>query len=99
MKSALHDIKSLLAENYITVKKRRTVREFLDKDVDFEVVKRILKAGNQAPAWNHSRSWTYIILRTEEEKEYAFEYAKKIAVTPVSAPPALSRPSSPASPM
>jgi nitroreductase len=66
-------------ELYEAIRKRRTVREFLDKDVDFEVIKRILEAGNLAPTWNHNRNWSYIILRTDEEKEYAFEYAKKIA--------------------
>jgi len=61
------------------VNKRRTSRQWLDKDVDFEVIKRILDAGNKAPTWDHHRSWQYIVLRTDEEKEYAFEYAKKIA--------------------
>ena len=61
------------------VNKRRTSRQWLRKDVDFEVIKRILDAGNQAPTWDHHRSWQYIILRTDEEKDYAFEYAKKIA--------------------
>ena len=66
-------------EFYETINKRRTVREFLDKEVDFEAIKRILDAGNKAPTWNHNRNWSYIILKTDEEKEFAFEYAKKIA--------------------
>lgn len=66
-------------EFYEVVNKRRTTREFLDKEVDFEAIKRILDAGNKAPTWNHNRNWSYIILKTDEEKEYAFEYAKKIA--------------------
>ena len=61
------------------VNKRRTTRQWLDKDVDFDVIKRILDAGNKAPTWDHHRSWQYIILRTDEEKDYAFEYAKKFA--------------------
>ena len=64
---------------YEAINTRRTVREFLDKPVDFEAVKRILEAGNMAPTWNHNRNWQYIVLRTDEEKEYAFYYAKKIA--------------------
>lgn len=64
---------------YETIYKRRTVREFLDKEVDFEVIKRILDAGNAAPTWNHNRNWNYIVLRTDKEKEFAFDYAKKIA--------------------
>ena len=66
-------------ELYEAISKRRTVREFLDKPVDFEAIKRILAAGNKAPTWNHNRNWSYIILRTDEEKTFAFEYAKKIA--------------------
>lgn len=66
-------------EFYETVENRRTAREFLEKQVDFEIIKRILEAGNKAPTWNHNRNWSFIILRTDEEKEFAFDYAKKIA--------------------
>lgn len=66
-------------ELYDAIYKRRTVREFLDKEVDFEAIKRILEAGNAAPTWNHNRNWSYIVLHTDEEKSYAFEHAKKIA--------------------
>lgn len=66
-------------EFYDVIDKRRTRREFLKKEVDFEIIRRILEAGNKAPTWDHNRNWRYIILRTEEEKEYAFEEAKKIA--------------------
>ena len=66
-------------ELYEAIYKRRTVRKFLEKEVDFDAVKRILEAGNRAPTWNHNRNWSYIVQRTEEEKAYAFEHAKKIA--------------------
>ena len=66
-------------ELYEAIYKRRTVRKFLEKEVDFDAVKRLLEAGNRAPTWNHNRNWSYIVLRTEEEKAYAFEHAKKIA--------------------
>lgn len=59
-------------ELYEAIYKRRSVREFLAKEVEFEAIKRILEAGNAAPTWNHSRNWSYIVLRTEEEKAYAF---------------------------
>ena len=64
-------------EFYDVIDQRRTVREFLDKEVDFEAIKRILEAGNKAPTWNHNRNWSFIVLRTDEEKEYAFEYASR----------------------
>lgn len=66
-------------ELYEAIGRRRTAREFLDKDVDLEVIKRILQAGNKAPTWDHNRNWQYIVLRTDEEKDFAFEYAKSIA--------------------
>ena len=66
-------------ELYEAINKRKTTREFLDTEVDFEVIKRILEAGNKAPTWNHNRNWQYIVLRTDEEKEYAFSEAKAIA--------------------
>lgn len=64
---------------YEAIEKRRTTRQFLDKEVNFEAIKRILKAGTKAPTWDHSRRWEFIVLRTDEEKEFAFDYAKKIA--------------------
>ena len=64
---------------YEAVYKRRTVREFLDEPVDFETIRRILEAGNAAPTWNHNRTWSYIVLRTPEEKEFAFPEARAIA--------------------
>ncbi|HIU79447.1 MAG TPA: nitroreductase family protein [Candidatus Coproplasma excrementipullorum] len=66
-------------EFYEAVNKRRTTRQFLQKAVDFEAIKRILEAGNKAPTWDHNRNWQYIILRTDEKKDYAFAEAKKIA--------------------
>ena len=68
-----------MMEFYEAVRKRRTVREFLGKEVDFEIIQRILEAGNAAPTWNHNRNWSYIVLHTDEEKEFAFPEAKKLA--------------------
>jgi nitroreductase family protein len=64
-------------EFYEVINKRRTAREFLDKEVDFEVIKRILEAGYNAPTWNHNRNWHFIVLKTDKEKEAILEYAKK----------------------
>lgn len=64
-------------EFYEVINKRRTVREFLNKEVDFEAIKRILEAGYNAPTWNHNRNWHFIILKTDEEREAILEYAKK----------------------
>ena len=61
------------------INKRKTSREWTDRDVDFEVVKRVIEAGMKAPSWDHYRNWQFIVLHTKEEKENAFGYAKYIA--------------------
>lgn len=66
-------------ELYEAICKRKTTREFLDKAVDFEAIKRILEAGNKAHTWDHNRNWQFIVLRTDEEKDNAFAYAKSVA--------------------
>lgn len=66
-------------EFYEAIAKRKTTREFLATEVDFETIKRILEAGNKAPTWDHNRNWQFIVLRTDEEKEYAFSEARAIA--------------------
>lgn len=43
-------------EFYEAINKRKTTREFLEKGVDFEAIKRILEAGNKAPTWDHNRN-------------------------------------------
>lgn len=60
------------------INKRKTSREFTNKEVDFEVIKRILEVGMKAPSWDHYRNWQFIVLHTPEEKANAFAYAKQI---------------------
>ena len=59
-------------ELYEAIDKRRTVREFLYKEVDFEVIKRILEASNKAPTWNHNRNWSYYNIKERRRKRIRF---------------------------
>ena len=61
------------------INKRKTSREWADKEVDFEAIKRILEAGMKAPSWDHYRSWQFIVLHERADKERAFAYAKAVA--------------------
>ena len=61
------------------INKRRISREWTDRDVDFEAIRRIIEAGMKAPTWDHYRNWQFVVLHTKEEKENAFSYAKFIA--------------------
>ena len=78
-------------ELYEAINKRRTTREFLDTEVDFEVIKRILEAGNKAPTWDHNRNWQFIVLRTDEEKEYAFSEAMEMIIKDIMAKGIISK--------
>jgi len=56
---------------YEAVKKRRTVREFLDKPVPGEAIRRALAAGLRAPSNAHLKSWQFILLRDRERRAKA----------------------------
>ena len=62
---------------YEIIEKRKTCREFLDKNVSEEVIVKILEAGIKAPSNNHLREWEFVILHSKEEKEYALQFAKE----------------------
>ena len=66
-------------EFYKVIDQRKTSREWTDKEVDLEVIKRILEAGMKAPSWDHYRNWQFIVLHEREDKERAFAYAKAVA--------------------
>ncbi len=66
-------------EFYEAVRRRTTAREWTPQDVEEDVLKRILEAGLRAPSNDHLRSWEFIVLRTEEEKENALRFVREQA--------------------
>lgn len=67
-------------EFYDVVKSRKTVREWEQKDVSEDAIKRIIDAGLAAPTHNHLREWEFIVLHTDDEKENAMQFARIWAV-------------------
>lgn len=47
---------------YDTVSRRRTVRDFADREVPPEVVKRVLEAGMKAPSNDHLRNREFVVI-------------------------------------
>jgi nitroreductase len=47
---------------------RRTVREFEDKPIDKQIVKKIIDCGLQAPTNDHMRRWEFLIIDDQERK-------------------------------
>lgn len=42
---------------------RRTVRDFSKQEVDFEIIKKSLKARFKAPSYNHLKQWDFILVK------------------------------------
>jgi len=48
---------------YEAIFSRRTIRDFRDREVESDIIKKILNAGLQAPTNNHMREWEFIVLK------------------------------------
>lgn len=64
-------------ELYEAIKKRKTIRDWQNKDVDISIIKRIIEAGLKAPSHNHMREWEFIVLHSPEEKTKALKFIKE----------------------
>lgn len=47
---------------YEAVNRRRSIRQFEDREIPGEVLERILDAGLRAPSSNHQRRWELVML-------------------------------------
>lgn len=53
---------------YSAINQRRTIRDFEDKEVDMEIIYRIINAGLKAPTNDHMRNWEFVVIRDKEQK-------------------------------
>lgn len=67
--------KSPFATNPVlkTIKDRRSVRRFLDKEVDSETVKTLLKAAAWAPSADNEQPWMFITVKDKAKKQNIME--------------------------
>ena len=66
-------------EFYKVINKRRSIRQFEDREIPRDVLERILDAGLKAPSSNHQRRWELVTLT---EKPMIMELAKFIKPYP-----------------
>ena len=66
-------------EFYEVINKRRSIRQFEDREIPRDVLERILDAGLKAPSSNHQRRWELVTLT---EKPMIMELAKFIKPYP-----------------
>lgn len=62
---------------YQAITKRKTNRDWQNKDIPVGVIKKIIEAGLKAPTHNHLREWEFILLHTPEEKAQALQFTKE----------------------
>lgn len=48
------------------IRRRRTVRDFADKEVPAAVIEKALNAGLCAPSYNHQKEWHFILVKDPE---------------------------------
>ena len=60
------------------IEKRRTTRQFSDKPVELDKIKRIIEAGIKAPSFDHMRKWNFIVLTDENAKSSVVSLIKEL---------------------
>ena len=50
------------------INKRRSVRDFSDKDVPKEVIENIIKTAGSAPSGAHKQPWTFCVISDKKLK-------------------------------
>ena len=51
------------------ISQRKSVRNYLDKQISDEDLKTILEAGRLAPSWMNVQSWKFILVKSQENKD------------------------------
>ena len=51
------------------IKTRRSIRNFTDQPVSFELIKKIIKLGTYAPSACNIQGWHFIIIKDQKIKD------------------------------
>jgi len=55
------------------INKRRTIRDFSDKEVPTEIIEYAIANGFKAPSYDHLRAWDFIVINSQEVKQQLIE--------------------------
>jgi len=61
---------------YSVVEKRRTVRSFENKAIEWDKLQRIIQAGMKAPSYNHMREWHFIFIKDSSKRQEILEFGE-----------------------
>ena len=51
------------------IQKRRSIRQFLDKEVPQEILRTILECGRLAPSAGNRQPWVFVVVKSKEVKD------------------------------
>lgn len=63
-------------ETQEAIKTRRSVRDFLEKEIEEEKITEILEAGRWAPSGLNNQPWKFVVIRDKEIKERLSEQTR-----------------------
>ena len=55
------------------ISNRKSVRNYLDKQIPDEDLRKIFEAGSLAPSWMNVQSWKFILVKSQENKDLLSE--------------------------
>ena len=64
-------------EFYENLNRRRTVRDFSDKDFPFEIIEKAILTAGSAPSGAHMQPWRFVVVRDAEIKSKIREAAER----------------------
>ena len=62
---------------YKNLNLRRTVRDYSDKDVPFELIEKAILTAGTAPSGAHMQPWRFVVVKDKEVKSKIREAAEK----------------------
>jgi len=62
---------------FTAIKKRRSIRDYQNKDVVTEDILRILAAAKEAPSASNRQEWRFVVVKNKKTKQLLYEAAKK----------------------
>jgi nitroreductase len=54
---------------YDAIAKRMTIRDFEDREIPLDIIKKLIAAGLQAPTNDHLRRWEFILVQDKAQRE------------------------------
>ncbi len=58
------------------IKRRRSVRAYLDKEVEEEKVRKILEAAREAPSASNRQEWRFVVVQEKSKRQALMQAAK-----------------------